>query len=79
MNTTLESVERAANQLSASERAALAQRLLKDLDESEGDESQIESLWAIEGEDRLDAYNRGELESSPLEDVLERVRAEIGK
>lgn len=78
MNATLESIEQAAKQLSLNQRAALAHTLIKDLDdEAEGDERYIETLWAAEAEDRLDAYLHGEIEASPMSDVVERVRANI--
>ncbi len=77
MSTTLESIELAAQQLSINERAALAHSLLKGLDEAEGDERYIESLWASEAEDRLDGYLEGEIEASPMADVVERVRSRI--
>lgn len=79
MNATLESIERAARQLSVSERAALARSLLKGLDEPEADEKYIESLWASEAEDRVDAYLNGEIEASPMTEVVDRVSARIQK
>ncbi|MBX3244922.1 MAG: addiction module protein [Acidobacteria bacterium] len=79
MNATLKSIEEAANLLSVRERAALAHNLLKGLDDADEDESYIESLWAKESEERLDAYLRGEIEASPFEDAVERVKARIRK
>jgi len=79
MNTTLENIEKAANLLSVKERAALAHNLLKGLDDSEANEKYVESLWAKESEDRLDAYVRGEIGASPFEEAVERVRARIKK
>ncbi len=79
MNTTLENIEKAANLLSVKERAALAHNLLKGLDDSEANEKYVESLWAKESEDRLDAYLRGEIGSSPFEEAVERARTRIKK
>jgi hypothetical protein len=77
MEATLESVELAAKQLSVNDRAALAHLLLRNLDETEPDNSGFESLWVEESEDRLDAYLDGELEASPLDETVQRVRAGI--
>ena len=79
MNATLESIKEAANLLTVKERAALAHNLLKGLDDTTEDESYIESLWAKESEERLDAYFRGEISSSPFEDAVKRVSAKIRK
>ncbi|MBK9214021.1 MAG: addiction module protein [Chloracidobacterium sp.] len=79
MNGTLESIEHAARGLAVHERAQLAHSLLKGLDESDADEPAIESLWATEAEDRLDAYQNGEIVSSPLDEVIDRVRSRIGE
>lgn len=45
--------------LPANERAKFAERLLSSLDP---ELSEIDQLWAKEAEDRLDAYERGEIE-----------------
>jgi len=79
MTGTLESIERAARQLSVQERTTLVHTLLKGLDEPEGNEDEIEALWAAEAEDRLDGYLDGELGGSPLDEVVEKVRARIRK
>lgn len=79
MNTTLESIESAAKLLSISERATLVHNLLRDLEEPEGDEKYIESLWVSEAEDRLDAYLNGGIKSSPVSEVVTRVRSRIGR
>jgi hypothetical protein len=71
MNTTYEAIERAARQLTIKQKAALAHTLLKDLDE--GEDEDVRSLWLAEAKRRYDAYLRGEMESSPAEDVFARV------
>jgi hypothetical protein len=40
------------------------------LDDSDQDEEEIERLWALEAEDRIGAYDRGEIEAAPVEEVL---------
>lgn len=54
--------------LPSEERAALADRLLQSLDED--DQSEIDRLWAREAEDRLAAYDRGEIQAIPGEEVF---------
>jgi len=57
--------------LPANERAAFAERLLSSLDP---DLSEIDQLWAKEAEDRLDAYERGEIGSIPAEEVFDAIK-----
>jgi hypothetical protein len=49
--------------LPPSERAEIADRLLRSLEPPAPDE--IARLWASESEDRLEAYDRGDLHSIP--------------
>ena len=63
-------IEQALN-LPANERAAFAERLLSSLDP---ELSAIDQLWAKEAEDRLDAYERGEMEAIPAEDVFNTIK-----
>lgn len=57
--------------LPANERAKFAERLLSSLDP---DLSEIDQLWAKEAEDRLDAYERGEIEAIPAEEVFNEIK-----
>lgn len=57
--------------LPANERATFAERLLSSLDP---DLSEIDQLWAKEAEDRLDAYERGEIEAIPAEEVFNEIK-----
>lgn len=57
--------------LSAEERAAVAERLLTSL---EPELSGIDLLWAQEAEDRLDAYERGEIKAIPAEEVFNSIK-----
>ncbi len=50
------------------ERAELAERVLTSLDSSSQDE--IDRLWAQEAEERLDAYERGEIKAISAMEVL---------
>ncbi len=50
------------------ERAELADRLLTSLDSSP--EPRIDELWAQEAEDRLDAFERGEIKAVSLREDL---------
>lgn len=53
------------------ERAEIAERLLSSLDTP--DRRKIDALWANEVEDRLDAYERGEIETIPAKQVFDRI------
>jgi putative addiction module component (TIGR02574 family) len=66
---------RAALALSEDARAELAGQLLDSLDESDEDEEEIERLWALEAEDRIAAYERGEIEAIPVEEFLASVKS----
>lgn len=57
--------------LPADERAEVAERLLSSL---EPPLSSIDQLWALEAEDRIDAYERGEIEAIPAEDVFNAIK-----
>jgi putative addiction module component (TIGR02574 family) len=53
--------------LPAVERAALAEELLSSLDRPD---STIDELWSKEAEDRLAAFEAGEMKAIPAEDVF---------
>jgi putative addiction module component (TIGR02574 family) len=53
------------------ERAHIAERLLSSLDTPA--DRRIEELWAIEAEDRLDAFERGELKTFSAEEVFDQI------
>lgn len=57
--------------LPADERAEVAERLLSSL---EPPLSSIDQLWAQEAEERIDAYERGEIEAIPAEDVFSAIK-----
>ena len=53
-------------------RAKLAEKLLESLDDPRRNE--MDRLWAGEAEDRIDAYERGELKAVPGKEVFRRLR-----
>lgn len=57
--------------LPPSERALLIDKLLESLDERD---NEIDRLWAIEAENRIDAYDNGKLKSITLDKILEKYK-----
>lgn len=53
------------------ERAEIAERLFSSLDTP--DRQRLDDLWAAEAEDRLDAYERGEIKTIPAEQVFGQI------
>jgi putative addiction module component (TIGR02574 family) len=53
------------------ERASLVEELLSSFDFPSRQE--VDALWAKEVEDRIDAYERGEMRSIPADDVFARI------
>lgn len=58
-------------ELPPDERTRVAERLLSSL---EPELSPVDLLWAQEAEDRLDAYERGEIKASPAEEVFSSIK-----
>jgi putative addiction module component (TIGR02574 family) len=56
-----------ALELPAIERLALAEQLLSSLEQPE---SEMDSLWAEEAEERIDAYERGEIGTVSIDEVF---------
>ena len=50
------------------DRAELAERLLTSLDASPG--GRIDRMWAAEAEDRIEAFERGEIKAVSADDAL---------
>ena len=63
-----------ALQLPAAERAVLVDGLLHSLDKPD---AAIDALWAREAEDRLTAYDRGEIAAVDADTVLAEIRAQL--
>jgi len=53
-------------------RAKLAEKLLESLDGPR--QREIDRLWAEEAEDRIDAYERGDLKAIPGKEVFRRLK-----
>ena len=53
-------------------RAKLAEQLLESLDDPK--QKEIDRLWADEVENRIDAYEKGELKAIPGEEVFRRMK-----
>lgn len=70
MDTTMDMLQAAALSLPQAERARLAATLLASLDE----DPRIEKAWIAEVRERIAAYDRGEIESIPGDEVLARAR-----
>jgi putative addiction module component (TIGR02574 family) len=58
--------------LPADERAELAERLLTSLDASH--DARVDELWAQEAEDRLDAFERGEIKAVSSKEAFDTIR-----
>ena len=63
----------AAMMLPEDERADLAERLLESL--GDADQREIDARWAREAEDRILAYERGEIVAIPGHEVFAELRA----
>lgn len=67
MSTDVRQLLESALVLPATERAALADGLLSSLDRPD---PRIDELWRREAEDRLAAFEAGEMGATPAEDVF---------
>ena len=61
--------------LSLEDRAALAKRIVRSLDDLS--ESEVEALWVQEAQRRLEEMEQGRAVEIPAEEVLRRARAAI--
>ena len=71
MSTHFDALESQLKLLPLKQKAELA-RLIEELETSV--DADLERLWIEEARRRYDAYLRGELESSPGEEVMSRAR-----
>lgn len=60
-----------ARALGAQEQLFLIDSLFEMLDESD---PAIQSAWAIEAKDRLAAFDQGEIQAAPMEELLAKMR-----
>jgi putative addiction module component (TIGR02574 family) len=72
MSASLAEVERQAHTLSPDEHARLTEVLLESIQNSSL--SEIEAAWQLEIENRVAAYDRGDTETFPAEDVFAEVK-----
>lgn len=72
MSVTLAEVEEQARKLSPEERARLAEALLDSL--REAPLAEIQAAWEREIEERVAAYERGEVQTYSAEDVFAEAR-----
>lgn len=71
MPPSLKQMEEQARALSPDDRAKLAQTILKSLHTPI---AEVEAAWAAEIEKRVAAFDRGEMQSYPTEDVFAEAR-----
>lgn len=71
MATSFKEIEQQARALAAEDRAKLAETLLESL---QAPLSEIEAAWAQEIEERVAAFDRGETQAYPAEDVFAEAR-----
>jgi putative addiction module component (TIGR02574 family) len=71
MSTESRRILKDALELPPVERADLVEELLSSFDFPARGE--VDALWAKEAEDRIEAYDRGEVESRPASQVFERI------
>lgn len=65
-----------ALKLSPVERAELVEKILSSF--SFPDRKSVDELWAVEAEDRIDAFERGEIKSRPASEIFAQIeRGEI--
>ncbi len=74
MTTQAMKICQAAEQLSPIERIEVIEHLFYSLD-SNSERANIDSLWAEESERRLSAYERGEMNAIPAEEVFKKLES----
>lgn len=77
MSASSEQILEQALALSPKDRAEIVDRLLASFQTPP--DPGLDGLWAREAEERLDAYDRGELGAVPAEEVFARIERERGK
>ena len=77
MSASSEQILKEALALPLQDRAELLERLLGTFQSPP--DPRLDELWAREAEDRLDAFERGELKAVPAEEVFDRIRQRRAK
>jgi putative addiction module component (TIGR02574 family) len=72
MNQKVKALSLEARKLTPTERAELIDELMASLDQPD---PAIDELWAKEAEDRLAAYDRGEMEVHDITQVVAKLRS----
>ena len=72
MSASSEEILKQALALTLQERAELVEQLLATFQTPP--DPHIDELWAREADDRLEAYDRGELKAIPAEEVFNRIK-----
>ena len=75
MSALFAEIQKQARMLTSKEKAALARLLIEELDSST--DADVEQLWIAESQRRYQAYLRGELQSVPGEEVMDRARGRL--
>lgn len=74
---SLASIQNEIEKLNPSEKAALIDALWESLDEERIKE--VEGKWAAESEDRIDAFERGELRAVDGPSAIDELRSSLTK
>jgi len=77
MTTQTEQILDNVLKLPAFERAQVVDRILSSFDFPLREE--IDAAWAMEVEDRIDAFDRGEIKSKPMADVFARIDEKLAR
>jgi putative addiction module component (TIGR02574 family) len=77
MSSSSEQVLKEALALPLQERVELVEQLLATFQSPPDPE--LDELWVRESEDRLDAYDRGDLKAVPSEEVFDRINRRRAK
>jgi putative addiction module component (TIGR02574 family) len=76
MSTVLDELKQKATQLSESERAELALSLIESLDDEA--DTGVDEAWRVEIDRRVAEINRGDVQSTPGDEVFARLRRKLG-
>jgi putative addiction module component (TIGR02574 family) len=76
MSTVLDELKQKATQLSESERAELALSLIESLDDEA--DTGVDEAWRVEIDRRVAEIDRGDVQSTPGDEVFARLRRKLG-
>ena len=72
MSSLSQTLTAQALELPARERIEMVEQLLSSLDKPD---AELDQIWAVEAEARIDAYERGELKAISAQDVLSKYKS----